>query len=128
MELSLSLFLSRGLVAVIFLTSSLAKLRQPQTFVVAVTRYEVLPTGWVRPFAFTLPWLELAISVMLLLGWGTRMAATFSATLLFIFLVAMSITLIRIRQYSTMERVGCSCSGNSRSPKLVGKQSLAISS
>ncbi|MFQ5615373.1 MAG: MauE/DoxX family redox-associated membrane protein [Anaerolineales bacterium] len=72
--------------ASIFLTSALPKLRRPHIFTAAVADYNLLPKKWTRPFAAILSWLELATGLLLLLGWGTQLAAAASAVLLSVFI------------------------------------------
>lgn len=110
------LTLARWIIAAIFLTSSLPKLRHPRSFTSAIAAYHLLPQRWVDPFATTLPWLELALGLMLLLGWGTRIAAVVSAALLIVFLAAMGINLARGRK-----DLDCGCSGKHHSQKIGWK-------
>jgi len=108
--------LMRLFLAVIFLASSLPKLRSPQVFTSTVTAYHLLPQRWIRPFARTLPWLELILGLMLLLGWHTQITALVSAALFFLFLVAMGINLARGRK-----DLGCGCSGKKHAQKISWK-------
>jgi len=114
--LLLSLTISRSLLVAIFLTSSLPKLRHPRAFTTAVQAYHLLPQPWIRPFAIILPWLELALGLMLLLGWGTRIAALAGSGLLLVFLTAMGINLARGRK-----DLDCGCSGKKHSQKIGWK-------
>ena len=109
-------FLVRVLLALVFLTSSLLKLRHPRAFTSTVTGYYILPLHWVHPFASTLPWLELALGLVFLVGWQTRLAALASAALLLLFLVAMSINLSRGRK-----DLDCGCSGKKHTQKIGWK-------
>lgn len=97
----------RGLLSAVFLVSALSKLRQRRRFVSAVRAYEVLPPYLVRPFAYTLPWLELALGLLLFLGWKTRFAATVGGALLLCFTLAVGVNLARGRL-----DLECGCSGN----------------
>jgi len=110
------ILVARLLLAVSFLSSSFPKLRHPRAFASKVQAYHRLPKPWVRPFAFTLPWLELALGLMLLVGWQTRLAALVSAGLLLVFLAAMSINLARGRK-----DLDCGCSGKQHSQKISWK-------
>ena len=109
-------FLVRVLLALVFLTSSLSKLRHPRAFTSTVTGYYILPLHWVHPFASTLPWLELALGLILLIGWQTRLAALTSIALLLLFLAAMSINLARGRK-----DLDCGCSGKKHAQKISWK-------
>jgi uncharacterized membrane protein YphA (DoxX/SURF4 family) len=110
------LVLPRGLLVAIFLTSALPKIRQPRTFTSSITAYHLLPPHWTRPFALTLPWLELALGLLLLIGWQTRLAALTSAALLLLFLVAMGLTLARGRK-----DLDCGCSSKKHAQKIGWK-------
>jgi uncharacterized membrane protein YphA (DoxX/SURF4 family) len=95
------------LLAVVFFFSAVQKIRDLRYFTRMVASFQMLPRSWVNPFAYTLPWLELALGLMLLLGWGTRLAANISATLMLLFIFAMGINLARGRK-----DLDCGCFGN----------------
>lgn len=76
--------------AAVFATASLAKIGNVEAMVRAVRAYDLLPEGAVRPVAYTVPYLELALAVLLLLGLGTRLVAALSALLLVVFIGAVS--------------------------------------
>ena len=122
MQLSIYLTISRSLLAVVLLTSSLPKLRATSSFAGTVQAYHLLPSRWVRPFALSLPWLELALGLLLLLGWHTRIAALTSAALLLVFLAAMGINLARGRK-----DLDCGCAGKKHAQK-IGWQTMARNS
>lgn len=110
------LVLQRLLLGSIFLSSALPKLRHPRIFASIIQAYYLLPKTWLRPLAHTLPWLELVLGLMLLLGWQTRFAALASGTLLLLFLIAMSINLARGRK-----DLDCGCSGKKHAQKIGWK-------
>ena len=112
----LALFSVRLILAAVLLTSSFPKLRATHSFAASVQAYHLLPQRWVRPFALTLPWLELALGTMLLVGWQTRFAALASASLLLVFLVAMGLNLARGRK-----NLDCGCSGKKHAQKIGWK-------
>lgn len=103
----LFLRLASSVLAAVFLLSAVRKIRDLRYFTGAVAAYRLLPRSWVRPFVYTLPWLELALGLMLLLGWRTREAAIISAMLLLLFLFAMGVNLARGRT-----DLDCGCSGS----------------
>ncbi|GAB4578429.1 MAG: hypothetical protein Fur0022_11640 [Anaerolineales bacterium] len=108
-----ALFVICIFLAATFLTASFPKLRHPHTFTAAIASYHLLPPHWTRPFARTLPFLELVLGLMLLLGWRTRLAALASVGLLTLFLAAMSINLARGHK-----DLDCGCSGKGHSQKI----------
>ena len=103
-------------IATVFLTSSLPKLHHPHPFTSSVAAYHLLPKNWIHPFARTLPWLELALGLLLLLGWHTRLATLASAALLLVFLTAMGTNLARGRK-----DLACGCSGKKHAQKISWK-------
>lgn len=78
-----------GLAAVWLISGGLKALDPDQTYV-AVRAYDVLATGAVGPVAALLPWIEIALGVLLLLGIGTRMVAALAALLLMVFIVGVT--------------------------------------
>lgn len=107
---------SSSILAVIFIISATGKIRNPANFTSTVSTYHLLPKVWIRPFAIILPWLELVLGLMLLLGWATRMAAITSIVLLLVFLAAMGINLARGRK-----DLDCGCSGKRHAQKISWK-------
>jgi len=89
--------------AAVFIPAGLAKLLNLAAFARAVANYRLLPPAAVRPVATTLPWLELAAGVLLLLGLGTGPVAAALAVLLLAFALAVSVNLLRGR------RIDCGC-------------------
>lgn len=76
--------------AVVWLVSGGLKALDPDQTYVAVRAYDVLPAAGVELVAALLPWLELALGVLLLLGVGTRLAATASVALLLVFVAGVT--------------------------------------
>lgn len=77
-----------GLAAVWF-TSGIAKASDPRETLVAVKAYRLLSTGVAEVVAAGLPYLEIALGVLLLLGLATRLAAVASAVVLLIFIAGV---------------------------------------
>ncbi|NUM44519.1 MAG: DoxX family membrane protein [Anaerolineales bacterium] len=115
------LFFSRSFLGVIFFRAFFPKFRHPRSFAAAVQAYQLIPKSWVYPFALTLPWLELALGLLLLVGWQTRLAALTSAALLLLFLVAMGITLARGRKDPSKANLDYGCSGKKHTQKIGWK-------
>lgn len=70
----------------VFAVAGALKVAQPEGSVQAVAAYDLLPSGLVRPVGYGLPFLEIAIALLLLLGLTTRMAAVLSLLLLAVFI------------------------------------------
>lgn len=88
-----------------FAIASLAKIGNTDAMVRAVRAYQILPEGAVRPVAYALPYLELAIAVLLLLGIGTRFIAAVAAVMLLLFIG--SVTSAGLRGL----KIDCGCFG-----------------
>ena len=76
---------ARLVLGAVWLWAALAKILDPEQSVIAVRAYRLLPEALVKPVAWGLPFLELAIAVLLLLGIRTRLAAWLSLGLLAVF-------------------------------------------
>jgi uncharacterized membrane protein YphA (DoxX/SURF4 family) len=81
-------FARLGLAAV-WLVSGTLKVVDPDQTVVAVRAYDVLSRGAVDAVAAVLPFLEIGLGLLLLLGIGTRLVAVVSALLLLVFLAGV---------------------------------------
>ena len=76
--------------AAVWLLSGIPKALDPDQTYVAVRAYDVLPPVGVELVAGVLPWLEIALAALLLLGLGTRVVAVASALLLLAFVTGVS--------------------------------------
>jgi uncharacterized membrane protein YphA (DoxX/SURF4 family) len=82
--------LARFGLAAVWLLSGVPKALDPDQTYGAVRAYDVLPPLGVELVAGVLPWLEIALAVLLLLGMGTRVAAVASAALLLVFMAGVA--------------------------------------
>ncbi len=82
--------LARLALAAVWLLSGVPKALDPDQTYVAVRAYQVLPPTGVEFVAAVLPWLEIALAVLLLLGLGTRAVAAVSAGLLAVFIAGVT--------------------------------------
>ena len=78
-----------GLAAVWLVSGSVKASDLNQTYI-AVQAYDVLPAGAVSVVAGAVPFLELALGVLLLVGIGTRLTAAVSAVVLLAFIGAVA--------------------------------------
>ena len=78
-----------GLAAVWLVSGTLKAIDLDQT-VVAVRAYDVLPRAAVDVVAAVLPFFEIALGVLLLLGIGTRLVAVVSGVLLLAFIAGVT--------------------------------------
>jgi uncharacterized membrane protein YphA (DoxX/SURF4 family) len=74
----------------VWLTSGTLKVIDPGQTYTAVNAYKVLPGGVVSVVAAALPFAELALGLLLLIGIGTRLVAALSVLLLLAFVTGVS--------------------------------------
>jgi uncharacterized membrane protein YphA (DoxX/SURF4 family) len=82
--------LARVVLAAVWLISGGLKAVDPHQTYLAVSAYDVLPAGAVGVVAAALPFVEIALGVLLLVGFGTRPAAVASALLLLAFIAGVA--------------------------------------
>jgi uncharacterized membrane protein YphA (DoxX/SURF4 family) len=97
--------LSRAAPAAVLLWAGLAKAFDRQDAILAVDAYDVLPDGAVRAVATALPWIEIAVAVLLILGLFTRFAGIATFALATVFIAAMGQAKARGLQ------IDCGCFG-----------------
>lgn len=94
----------RTLVALVFLTASLGKMRHWVVFQGVIANYRLLPDALVAPIADLLPPVEALVGILLLLGLATPWPQAGAAVLLLIFAAAMGVNLLRGRR-----DIDCGC-------------------
>ena len=72
--------------AVVWGWAGFAKVGDPEAAAQAVRAYRLLPEALVKPFGYGLPFLEMALALLLLVGFGTRIAAALSGLLLLVYI------------------------------------------
>jgi len=105
--------------------AAVTKLLDREGFRAAVAEYKILPQALVGPFAAALPFVELTLAVMLLLGLGTVYAAALAVPVFLMFSVAIGVNMWRGRD------LNCHCFGSVQSepigwPALIRSTSLAL--
>ena len=88
-----------------FLAAGITKVGDPQETVRAVRAYELLPESVVRPLGYALPYVELALAVLLILGIGIRYVAAITAGLLVVFIAGIVSVWVRGL------KIDCGCFG-----------------
>ena len=78
-----------------FVVAALPKIADPPGFAHMVYNYKILPGPLVNPLALVMPWAELLMGIALILGLWRRSAATLVGALLLVFIVAISVNLLR---------------------------------
>ncbi len=104
-------FSLRWVIGALFLAAAVPKIMEPGDFAMAVDNYRFLPTLLVNLWALFLPWTELFVGVILIMGPSFRKpfdkitngAALLSALMYLSFLIAMSAALIKGLD------IGCGC-------------------
>src|SRR4051794_29627514 len=80
----------RLVLGAVFVIASLSKLGKVDETVRAVRAYRILPESLVHPVAYALPYLELAVGVLLIVGLGTRIVAILAGVMLLLFIAAVA--------------------------------------
>ena len=78
----------RLIAAIVWIAAGVAKIPQIATFEVQVQRYEILPDALSAPFAYVLPFFEIALGVYLAVGLFVRGTALVGTLLFAVFLAA----------------------------------------
>jgi uncharacterized membrane protein YphA (DoxX/SURF4 family) len=117
------LLAGRLILGVVFAYAGYAKLRAPwMLFAFSINSYQILP-GWAVPFlARTLPWFELALGLLLLLGWHLRWSALAAAGLLGVLLSAV------VDAYHKNLDIDCGCFGfgEKLGPLTIARDALLL--
>lgn len=77
----------------VFTASAIPKLRRPQSFILAVMRYQVLRPSLARRYALTVPALEVLVGLLLLTGTAVASASLLASCLLATFLVGIGVNI-----------------------------------
>lgn len=90
----------------------------PDEFVKAVRGYELMPVALTNAMGYTLPWVELAAGLLLVLGVWRREAAAIVGGLLIMFIAALLSAIARGLEIDC----GCAASGSSSNlPQVVAR-------
>jgi uncharacterized membrane protein YphA (DoxX/SURF4 family) len=96
----------RALLGAVFVYAAYTKLRQSWLlFALSIDSYQLLPEWGVLTVARTLPWLELALGVLLFLGWKLRYVSIAVTAVLALFFFVMVV------QYFRGAGIDCGCFG-----------------
>jgi len=89
----------------VLMFSGLAKVANPVESVTAVRAYELLPESFERLVGYGLPFLELGLAALLLVGFATRVAAILAALLMLAFVIGI------ISAWARGLSIDCGCFG-----------------
>lgn len=81
---------ARVYLAFVFLAACVHKIADPAAFALDVATYQFLSLPLINVFALTLPWVELAAGLALLLGVRVRASALLVALMMLAFLIALA--------------------------------------
>lgn len=88
-------FAIRLIVGAIFIYASIDKITHPEQFARIVYNYKMLPHFAINFFAIVLPWLEMTCGLFLIFEIMTRSSALIIFFLTLMFIIALSVNLIR---------------------------------
>lgn len=114
--MELGLLSARFILGCLFLISSLGKFRSFHSFAGEISDYRLLAAQQAQIVAHLLPFLELGLAGLMLLGFGLGPTSILMILLLVIFTGAIAINLLRGRRF------GCHCFG--RSSAMIGPAML----
>jgi uncharacterized membrane protein YphA (DoxX/SURF4 family) len=86
---------ARLILAIALGAAGVLKVADPDASIRAVTAYELLPSGVERIIGYGLPFVEIALALLLLVGLATRFAAAASGVLMTVFIAAVGSALAR---------------------------------
>ena len=98
---------ARWILGVVFIYAGIHKILDPAAFAQAVHLYQILPDGLVNLTALILPWVELFLGVLLVIGPWMPGAAVLSTLLFMVFMGALSYNMARGLD------IGCGCFSSS---------------
>lgn len=104
----------------IFVAAALSKIIDPPTFAHQLYNYRLLPGVLINPMALVLPWLELVVGLLLVLGLWRRTSALLIGLFLIVFTAAMAISVAR------GNAVNCGCFGELTTRQLTHTQMMTL--
>lgn len=130
--------LLRLVVGYVFVTYGMEKVAKPHAFLTALKNYEILPLEpptILNAVAVTLPWIEVFVGVLLIVGAARRAAATISFGMLCVFTVAVTMLALQYQAdhpeiaFTAIEiECGCGTGPINAVRKLVENTGLALAS
>ena len=96
----------RVILGAVFIYGGYVKLREPWAlFAMGIDSYHLVPLRFVEPLARTLPWAEVALGVLLIVGVWLRVWAASVSLMLMGFFAAM------LHAFITGKQIDCGCFG-----------------
>lgn len=100
----------------IFVAAALPKIADPPSFAHMIYNYRILPAGLINISALLMPWVELVTGLCLILGVWVRPARWLITAMLVVFMVAISINLLR------GNAIDCGCFDTSAADKTYDER------
>jgi uncharacterized membrane protein YphA (DoxX/SURF4 family) len=117
------LVVGRLALAAVFLWAAYTKLRDPwMIFAMEIDAMHIVPGTMVEPVARTMPWLELALGVLLVIGIQTRYVATVATVLLAGFFSMLVFLYVKGFQGDC----GCFGPGERLGPKTLARDAVLV--
>lgn len=98
-------FISRLILGGVLFAAGYLKIGSPDKSQMAVRAYELLPISLANFLGLVLPFFEIAIGLLLILGAGTRIAAALGGFTMFIFIIAIG------QAWARGLNIDCGCFG-----------------
>jgi hypothetical protein len=102
--------------AAVFVVAAFDKIVDPPGFAHEIHNYALVPGVAINALALVLPWIEMVCGLALFIGFARRTSARILGVLLVVFVIALSINLVRGRP------VDCGCFGTSKVEKTQAER------
>jgi uncharacterized membrane protein YphA (DoxX/SURF4 family) len=79
----------------VFLYTGYIKLESPLQFAAILSGYKLFPDSLIVPLTYYFPWVEIALGILLLVGWKIRYVSLSACGLLATFIAVLTITYLR---------------------------------
>jgi len=89
------LLIIRIVLGFIFIYAGAEKISNPESFAISISNYRLIPISTINFLAITLPWIEIVSGTLLLFGISVKENSSIVFSLLFIFTIAIIISLLR---------------------------------
>jgi len=102
-----ALFGLRVILGAVFIYGGYVKLREPWAlFAMGIDSYHLVPFRFVEPLARILPWFEVVVGVLLIVGLWLRLSSSVVSLMLVVFMTAM------VHAYAKGQEINCGCFGS----------------
>jgi putative oxidoreductase len=112
----------RALLSGIFLYTGYIKLESPLQFAAVLFGYKLFPDSIILPLSYYFPWVEIALGILLIIGWKIRCVALGACGLLTTFIVILSVTHLR----GIDANCGCFSFNDPITPLTIARDALII--